>query len=102
MARPQKRAEQARAVLEPHEALQIPAIPADAWLLAPSPVRLADGAFAPVDSPARALQSDLAASLYTLSDADQRWSARRSLAVITVASLLGWAGLIFTARMLLS
>lgn len=102
MARPQKRSEQACAVLEAHETLQIPAIPDEAWFIAPSPVRLADGAFAPVDSPARTLQADLAASLDTHSDGDQRWSIRRSLALITIASLVGWALLIVTARMLLS
>ncbi|WP_421932362.1 hypothetical protein [Phenylobacterium sp.] len=97
MARPQKRA------AEPApEALEIPAIPAEAWVLAPSPVRLADGAFDPVDSPARALQADLAASFAEHHDDDRRWSARRSLAVITAASLVGWAVLIITARALLS
>lgn len=95
MARPQKR------VAEPApEALEIPAIPAEAWVLAPSPVRLADGAFDPVDSPARALQAELAASFAERSE--HRWSARRSLAVITAASLVGWAVLIITARALLS
>lgn len=93
MARPQKR------VAEPaHEALEIPAIPAEAWVLAPSPVRLADGAFDPVDSPARALQAELIASF--AEQTENRWSARRSLAVITAASLVGWAVLILTARAL--
>ncbi len=97
MARPQKRA------AEPApEALEIPAIPAEAWVLAPSPVRLADGAFDPVDSPARSLQAELAASFANRRDDEHRWSARRSLAVITAASLVGWAVLIITARALLS
>jgi len=93
MARPQKRA------AEPApEALEIPAIPAEAWVLAPSPVRLADGAFDPVDSPARALQADLAASFADRQHEDERWSPRRSPAVITSASLVGWVVLIVTAR----
>ncbi len=93
MARPQKRA------AEPApEALDIPAIPAEAWVLAPSPVRLADGAFAPIDSPARALQAELAASFADRQDGEARWSPRRSLAVIIGASLVGWVVLIVTAR----
>lgn len=95
MARPQKRVAESA-----HEALEIPAIPAEAWVLAPSPVRLADGAFDPVDSPARALQAELVASF--AEQTEHRWSARRSLAVITAASLVGWAVLIITARALLS
>jgi hypothetical protein len=96
MARPQKRA------AEPApEALEIPAIPAEAWVLAPSPVRLADGAFEPVDSPARALQADLAASFAEQQDDDRRWSPRRSLAFITAGSLIGWIVLIVTARAIL-
>ncbi len=92
MARPQKRVEEA------YEALDIPPVPAEAWVLAPSPVRLADGAFDPVDSPARRLQADLAASFAEQREDDNRWSPRRSLAFITVGSLLGWAGLIAAAR----
>lgn len=92
MARPQKRVEEA------YEALDIPPVPAEAWVLAPSPVRLADGAFDPVDSPARRLQADLAASFAEQREDDHRWSPRRSLAFITVGSLLGWAGLIAAAR----
>ena len=94
MARPQKRVE------EVHEALESPPVPAEAWVLAPSPVRLADGAFDPVDSPARALQADLAASLAQHHDDDRRWSPRRSLAFITVGSLAGWAALIAVARVM--
>lgn len=93
MARPQKRAAQ------PPEALEIPAIPTEAWVLAPSPVRLADGAFEAVDSPARVLQAELAASF--AEPEDHRWSARRSLAFITAGSLVGWALLIATARALI-
>lgn len=92
MARPQKRVEAA------HEALDIPQVPAEAWVLAPSPVRLADGAFDPIDSPARQLQADLAASYSQHQDDDRRWSPRRSLAFITVGSLAGWALLITAAR----
>jgi hypothetical protein len=92
MARPQKR------VAEAVEALDIPPVPAEAWVLAPSPLRLADGAFDPVDSPARQLQADLAASFAEQRADDHRWSPRRSLAFITVGSLLGWAGLIAVAR----
>ena len=92
MARPQKRVERV------HEALDIPPVPAEAWVLAPSPVRLANGAFAAVDSPARLLQADLAASFAEQRTDDRRWSPRRSLAFITVGSLVGWAALIATAR----
>ena len=94
MARPQKRVEAAS------EALDIPPVPAEAWVLAPSPVRLADGAFAAVDSPARALQAELVASFAQHRDDDHRWSPRRSLAFITVGSLVGWALLIATARVM--
>ena len=94
MARPQKRVEQA------HEALDIPPVPAEAWVLAPSPVRLADGAFSAVDSPARQLQADLAASFAQHQADDRRWSPRRSLAFITVGSLAGWALLITAARVM--
>lgn len=92
MARPQKRVEQAR------EALDIPPVPAEAWVLAPSPVRLANGAFDAVDSPARQLQADLAASFAEQRADDHRWSPRRSLAFITVGSLAGWALLIAAAQ----
>lgn len=92
MARPQKR------VAEAHEALDIPPVPAEAWVLAPSPVRLADGGFAAVDSPARALQADLAASFAQQREDGHRWSPRRSLAFITVGSLAGWTLLIVAAR----
>ncbi|WP_340646639.1 hypothetical protein [Phenylobacterium sp.] len=92
MARPQKRVEEAVEVLD------IPPVPAEAWVLAPSPVRLADGAFEPFDSPARTLQADLAASFAQHQADDRRWSPRRSLAFITVGSLAGWALLIAAAR----
>ena len=92
MARPQKRVEEA------HEAFDIPPVPAEAWVLAPSPVRLADGAFDPIDSPARQLQADLAASFADQHENVRRWSPRRSLAFITVGSLAGWALLIAAAR----
>ncbi len=94
MARPQKR------VAAAHEALGILPVPADAWVIAPSPVRLADGAFDPIDSPARRLQTDLAASFGQHQDDDRRWSPRRSLAFITVGSLAGWALLITAARLM--
>ena len=94
MARPQKR------VAAAHEALGIPPVPADAWVLAPSPVRLADGGFDPIDSPARKLQADLAARFSQHQDDDRRWSPRRSLAFITVGSLAGWALLITAARVM--
>ena len=94
MARPQKRNKEAL------EALGIPPIPANAWVLAPSPVRLSDGAFDAIESPARQLQADLAASLSQHQDEDRRWSARRSLAFITVGSIAGWAMLITAARVM--
>ncbi len=78
------------------QALEIPAIPTDAWVLAPSPVRLADGGFEAVESPARALQADLAASWEARSS--DRWSPRRALAVMVVGSVVAWAILIATVR----
>ena len=94
MARPQKRVQAA------HEALGISPVPDEAWVLAPSPVRLADGAFDPIDSPARQLQADLAASLSHHAEDERRWSPRRSLAFIIVGSLAGWALLITAARVM--
>ena len=74
-----------------------PQIAAEAWVLAPSPVRLADGGFAEVASPARALQAGLAASL-AAQDEVARWSHRRVLAFLLVTGIVGWTGLILGVR----
>lgn len=67
--------------------------------LPPAPVaaQLASDAteFAAAPSPALALQKHLAQRAVTLSDTDiQKWSARRSLALIVSASAALWLGIL--------
>lgn len=93
MASSQKRVE------SPQDALEMPAIPAAAWVLAASPVKLADGAPAVSGSPTRVPQGELTGG-FPEREQYQRWSARRSLVTIVGASLLGWIVLIVTARAL--
>lgn len=91
MARPQKR------VVEAPEAFDIPPVPSTAWTLAPSPVRLADGGFEPVDSPARTLQSELAASLAENAQSD-RLPVGPVLAFLVIGSAITWAAIIMAVR----
>ena len=88
MARSQKRA------------VSIPEDIVSSWVLAPSPVRLADAGLEAVESPARLLQGELAASLEVSGDID-RWSGRKALAVLLVGSTVCWAVLIWGALVIL-
>lgn len=90
MARPKKRADPAR---EGQEATEILATPDAAWILAPSPVRLADGDLAAIGSPARVLQAELAASFAENAQSDRLPPGPLVLALV-IGSLTSWAAVV--------